>query len=377
MRRVVSFLLTMSFLHLGIARSLAQEIAPQVDPQMSVVFDWQAQRCATDDVPDAPLRAVRLADGTIMAVASQFDTRRFLGPDLNHLRRDCTIVYKSQHDPDPSQFADRTWLVSFWTDDGKTIYALDHNEYHADLHLGACQFRTLEQCWYAAIGLVKSTNSGRTFDRVTVEPIAAAPVREEASQGQRRGFANPTNIIKKDGYFYTIIRASGYGNQAQGNCLFRAQKLDDVHSWMLFDGTSFVPSESDPYEKSSGNSVPCAKLNLAGAVGSVVLHQPSGLYFAVSEARGAPGQKDIIGFQTSSDLLKWSPLKALIELPLARGQLCGTPYTYAYPSLIDPSSSSRNFETVSNSAQLYLTRISMLNCGMTENRDLIRMSVKF
>lgn len=345
--------------------------------EASVVYDWSTQRCETQDVPDAPIRAVRLADGSILAIDSAVDTRLFLGPDLDHLRHDCTVVYKSEHNPDPSKYADRTWIASLWTDDGKTIYGLDHNEYHADLHPGRCQFHTLEQCWYAAIGLIKSIDAGKSFQRVAVEPIAAAPVREEVSQGQRRGFANPTNILLKDGYYYTIIRANLFGSQRQGNCLFRAKRIDDIHSWTLFDGKTFIPSQTDPYENPAGNQTPCAVLSLGGALGSVVQYEKTGLYVAISEMRDPDGQNGQILISTSADLLGWSAPKIVAKLPTAIAHQCNDSYTYAYPTLMDPTSPSRNFATIGAHPFLYMTRIRMSKCGLTPNRDLVRLGVQF
>ena len=208
-----------------------------------------------------------------------------------------------------------------------------------------------------------------------MEPIAAAPVREELSQGQRRGFANPTNILQKDSYYYTIIRANTYGNQRQGNCLFRAKQIDDVHSWTLFDGKAFVPSEADPYANSRGNSMPCAPLNLGGALGSIVQYGNSGLYLAVSEMRETDGRSGQILIATSRDLLHWSSAKSILKIPLANAHQCSDAYTYAYPSILDPTSHSVNFDTVSDNAVMFLTRIRMANCGLTPDRDIVRFAI--
>ena len=59
-----------------------------------VVFNWEKQRCDREDIPDTSVRALRLIDGTVFAVASSVDARRFLGSDLNSIKRDCTIVHR-------------------------------------------------------------------------------------------------------------------------------------------------------------------------------------------------------------------------------------------------------------------------------------------
>ena len=55
---------------------------------------------------------------------------------------------------------------------------------------------------------------------------------------------------------------------------------------------------------------------------------------------------------------------------------CGHPDPIAYPSLIDPTSRSRNFETVGKTAYLYYTQFHYASCVQTLDRDLIRVEVK-
>jgi hypothetical protein len=94
-----------------------------------VVFNWTNDRCAMWDIPDAPARAFRDADGKVQLIATHFINRRMVGDTLNSVKQDCNIIMDSHKNPDPSQFNDREWISSVYTLDGKTIYALVHNEY--------------------------------------------------------------------------------------------------------------------------------------------------------------------------------------------------------------------------------------------------------
>ena len=56
---------------------------------------------------------------------------------------------------------------------------------------------------------------------------------------------------------------------------------------------------------------------------------------------------------------------------------CGDPEPIAYPSVLDPDSSSRNFETTGKRAYLYFTRYNYESCQETLDRDLVRVPIEF
>jgi len=354
------------------------QLSAEVLSDPSVVFNWSTQRCDDDDIPDNPIRAVRLANGTVLALGSSFDTRPFLGRDLNSIQRECVLVHKSRLDADPAQFADRTWLASTWTEDGKTIFALGHNEYQADKHPGRCKYPKYVQCWYNTIGLFRSIDGGKSFERAAAKPMAAPAFQQDFDQGRPRGFFAPTNIIKMDGYYYTLIRTTGGGAQSSGECLFRAASVGDISAWTYFDGSDFIPSALDPYHDDVSHVRPCAILRgLIGSVGSVVKDLTTGLFIAVTGFQGTNDNPGGILFATSRDLLTWSKPQNLVRFPLAAVATCKDPFGFGYPALLDPRSTSLNFEDTAGNPYLYLTRTHIANCHMTLNRDLVRMSVRF
>ena len=75
-----------------------------------VVYDWTIDRCEDLDIPDLPARAFRDQDGQVQLISSHANTRRFVGPDLDNVVRDCTIVMTALVDPEPRLFIDGGWV---------------------------------------------------------------------------------------------------------------------------------------------------------------------------------------------------------------------------------------------------------------------------
>ena len=159
--------------------------------------------------------------------------------------------------------------------------------------------------------------------------------------------------------------------------MFRAANVGDVSSWTYYDGHEFIASALDPYRDDLTHVRPCAALQLVpgNVVGSVVRYLKTGTFIAVMAAQGVGYEHGGILFSTSHDLLTWSKPRLLASFPLATVQSCDEAFTYAYPSLLDPKSPSRVFDSISDNAYLYVTRIHMAKCGMTPDRDLIRVRV--
>ena len=217
------------------------------DPaKMEPVFLWTRDRCAEDDIPDAPLRAVRLDSRHVLAFATHEQNRRFVGAELGALRRDCRIVFSGQRSDKPEDYSDRVWISALWSEDGRTIFALGHDEYQAHRHPNRCRFSTYLECWYNAIVPLRSDDGGETFSRVGERPVATLPIRQDVDQGHPRGFFEPTNIIKRGDAFFTLIRAGAESPQKAGTCLFRADDLARPESWRFFDGEGFSENV-DPY----------------------------------------------------------------------------------------------------------------------------------
>ena len=83
-------------------------------------------------------------------------------------------------------------------------------------------------------------------------------------------------------------------------------------------------------------------------------------------------------YSTSSDLLNWSLRTLLLEIPLPWNHTCGGEDSGAYPVLLNPGSSDRNFGTTSQSTYLYWTRLHYDEfCNISSELDLNRIPIKF
>ncbi len=111
----------------------APELAPvvvEVTGPEEVVFDYSEQACGDYQRPDLPARAFRNADGTVSVVMSSPDNTRLVGPSLDELSVACEVIRTSQYDHDPAAHAHFEWIGALYTEDGNTVHAVIHNEYH-------------------------------------------------------------------------------------------------------------------------------------------------------------------------------------------------------------------------------------------------------
>lgn len=368
-------------------RAVAQvpALAVAVAGEPVVVFSHDRDGCDRLDKPDAPARAVRLADGTVALFAPHFDNRALRGPDLLSVRPDCAITFEGAGDPDPARFSDRGWIAALWTEDGERVFAVVHNEYQGHRHPGRCPTRRYHDCWYNALTAAVSTDGARRFRPLGPPPhlIAALPDTAEAVRGAPAGFFNPTGIVRHDGALYMMAYASGRGAQPRGTCLLRTRAIEDPSSWRGFDGTDFTVRFADPYagiaDPRAHVCQPIGRGGLQWPVTALVRHAPSGLFIAVMQGRPHRPDRDEpapgIYIATSPDLLHWSA-PAFVMPAIGHGQFrCGGEKPLAYPSLLDPASTARNFDTVGDTAQLYVTRFDVPDCRIHGSRSLLRIPV--
>jgi hypothetical protein len=370
------------FLMVSPAIALTLEIPSGSQPE--IVFDHRRDACAPSDVPDVPARAFRSADGTVRLIASHWTNRGMSGPGLDSLRHSCEILFQAGGNDDPAAHDDRGWIVSTYTLDGTTVHALVHNEFHGHKRPALCPSGRYMDCWYNTITYAVSTDGGRNF-RALPAPrhyVAGVPYRYDTTRGRRSGLFNPSNIIRRGGWFHIFVSAAAQGGQAAGICLLRTDRLDDPSSWRAWDGRDFTVRFTDPYRTSdSAAPATCRPVpGLTRLMGSVSLHRPSGLHVGLFAHRQRPTPDaepvDGIYYATSPDLIVWSEARLLYATPTTLNRECGTK-PVVYPSLLDPDSPSRNFEDTDDDASLYLTRITLDGCKTGWARDLIRLPVHF
>ena len=344
---------------------------------LQVVFRAGDRPCGGVDVPDAPARAYRDADGEVVLFAPHYDNRPLRGPSLDRLTLDCRTALPSAGRPEPEAYDDRSWITATWTRDGRAVAALVHHEYQANTHPGRCRHPDYMACWYNTVIAAASRDGGRSFERPRRPVVVAgAPFGQDHDQGRHRGFFNPSNIFGHAGAAYMFAATTGWAGQPSGACLFRSADPLDPGGWRAFDGQGFTVAARDPYRTKAPPPAACKPIEpFPAPVGGVVRHRGSGAYLAVFQAKADGGRFPESGFYAtaSRDLVTWDKPRLILAGRTLYDDPCTSgPSLISYPSLIDPQAEGRNFDDVGDSADLYYTRLRVEGCQVTSDRDLVR-----
>jgi hypothetical protein len=353
-----------------------------------MVFDWSRDQCAPEAIPDTPARAFRDSANNVHLMLAAGVTRQFVGSSLNSVRLNCDLVMGAAQNADPAEYSDREWVTSPYTLDGSTVYSLVHNEYLGRNHPGMCSAPPAEYavCAMYAVTSAISQNGGTSFSHAgnAAHLVAAMPYRY-ALDVPNYGLS-PGGIVKHfDGYYYALIRATDYQAQRAGACLMRTKQLADPTSWRAWDGDGFNVQFINPYTSTSSPSQHvCQPLDyIKGMTEGLSFNTWLGQYVLVGTGMmpdPALG-RDVWGFyySTSTDLIHWSEMNLIMEAVVPwtyKG--CGDDDPVQYPSLLDPNSTTRNFETTGRTMYLYLVRDHYNQwCNQDFDRDLVRIPVAF
>jgi hypothetical protein len=351
------------------------------------VFDWSRDACEPVDLPDQAPRAYRDFQGRVRMFASNYVTRGFIGPSLNAVKHTCNVALKSDLDPRPSQFDNREWLSAPYTLDGRNIYALVHQEYHGEGPRSACPSGSYNGCLYNAITLASSSDGGTSFShRPPPQHLVAGPPYRYVPDSGPFGLFQPSNIMRKDGYFYTLLQAERFRKLNRGTCLMRSRNLADPNSWRGWDGDGFSIRFANPYRQRVDPEKHLCKPIAFQQIGvmsqSLTYNTYLDRYVLIGPSgKRLPGKRRGVTwgfyFSVSKDLIHWSDRRLIAQTELPWTHRCRDRDSVTYPSLLDPSSRSRNFETTGRRPYLYFTRIHYDGCRMSLNRDLIRRRVEF
>jgi hypothetical protein len=339
-----------------------------------------------------PARAFRNGHGTVELFASHAVTRRATGPNLESVTHQCPIVMGSTLNADPSMFSDREWIADTYILGDGTVMALITQEYQGTTHKGQCPSGDYFKCWFNSITLGVSHDLGATFTHFSPEPthlVATVPYRYQADTGPA-GIYLPSNILRlNDGYYYTLVAAFPYQAQGSGVCPMRTNDLTNPKSWRFWNGSSYSGTFIDPYRDSSP---PEQHLCLSVGISDIGVMSSSLTYstYLNKFVLVGPSTNDFTtglerqGFywSTSSDLIHWSRAQRLMAGEMIWSQTCGAPDPVLYPSLLDPASTSQNFETIGRRPDIFFTQFhytynSATSCYMTLDRDLIRIPLEF
>ncbi|WP_424931438.1 hypothetical protein [Amaricoccus macauensis] len=351
--------------------------------QAETVYDWQAERCARWDIPDTPARAWRDDMGMVHLLAGSEETRISSGPSLSRLTRSCEVAHRGGNFDDPGAYDDRVWIASTYREAGRLI-ALAHVEFHGHRRRDLCPAGDYMACWWNAIVELVSEDGGRSFQNPAgaSELVASLPYRPGFDTGQREGYFSPSNILRRGDHLYALIFAEAYEAQKRGACLIRRPVGGGPDDWRAWDGTGFSARFVDPFREAPPEPAVhvCAPVpGIVSTLSSVVRHRGSGTYVAVTPAtlRDGDGPRvSGIWWTRSTDLLVWEKPELLLEVPLLWRRDCAAPAAHAYPSLLDESSHSDNFEDIGDDFWLYLVRMPLgEDCSVGPERDLIRFPV--
>ncbi|MEK6272246.1 MAG: hypothetical protein AABM42_06320, partial [Actinomycetota bacterium] len=78
----------------------------------------------------------------------------------------------------------------------------------------------------------------------------------------------------------------------------------------------------------------------------------------------------------SDNLVNWSRRRLVMAAPSIHSYRCGGRDPIGYPSVLDPGSQSRTFETAGQYPYLYYTQFNYQRCRQTPNRDLVRVPLE-
>jgi hypothetical protein len=107
-------------------------VTVKVITEEEIIFDWATDRCEDFQSADLPVRAFRTAEGLIQLILPFPQNFRMLGADFDSLEVDCNPIMQSARHYDPAKFDFTEWLASVYTEDGQTVHALVHNEFHGN-----------------------------------------------------------------------------------------------------------------------------------------------------------------------------------------------------------------------------------------------------
>jgi hypothetical protein len=321
-----------------------------------------------DQQPDAPLRAVRQRDGSILAVASDQKPRLLRGPDVDHLGFDCRIVLPAEPGPD------RRWLHALYAlDDGRLVGML-HDEFQGHRDASLCPSGHYRACWWNSVDLAVSTDGGASFQRQAA-PVAALAMPYQGDVGRPVGYFNPSNILAWKGLYYMAVFAEGFGAQQRGICMLRASDPGRPDSWMAWNGADFAVRLGGPgsAKDQAGICSPVSPGNVQASLMTIAQITGQDLFVGIVGLGATAGRVGGFYAVTSHDLVHWSKPSLIFEAPLMFKFTCSDDFAFAYPSLIDEGSASRNFETIGSHVSLYLTRIRLANCHIGPSQDLVRI----
>lgn len=347
-----------------------------VDGPVRTVFRWTSDRCEDEYLPDAPARAFRRADGQVVLMATHRENWTLTGPSLDSLTTSCKTVLSSA-DHKRAGGEGNLWIQALFTRDGKNVAALVSQDMTQETRRGGCPALSVPgQCWLNAILSAYSADEGRNF--VLGAPVAELARRMPQGHEGRLGVFTVSNIVKGPDGYYMMTYMQGPGREQRGNCIFRSNDPMKPETWRAWNGTAFIVDLKDPGTGAQCKPVGAGRLlNEVRSLSWSTVHKT---WIAVFTGRIKLDRDEVAvpGFYaaTSPDLMNWSAPHRIMPAP-TRAREQQNDYVVSYPSLMDPQSASRIFDTIdSNQPWLFFTWHHLSKGRGTLNRDLVAVPLR-
>ncbi len=370
------WLIVVSLLYISAAAAEQPVVVRAISPP-AVVYEWATERCEDNWIPDAPARAYRRTDGSLVVMATHYTNGILRGRGFDDLKPDCAVKAEGAENPDPAAFDDRFWTEALVPGaDGKVIALVSH-EYLGARHPGHCEAEASPgpRCWYSSLLLAESDENSFAFKLLQDDRkfLAAPPAAFDPKGKARIGFFTTSNVIRSgDDWLYMVAWVDL--PQLHGNCLFRASAADPTGGWYALHNGVFDQQFLNPYTNGAASRT-CdivGKGGLLNILRSVVWLEHQQRWLGVYNMSAGGSQPEGIYYTTSIDLINWSAPNLLFRNDEA-ADARGCKAVYQYPSLIDHGSSSKIFDTASDDLYLYMTRFNQQSCRRGLDRDLVRV----
>lgn len=342
-----------------------------------LVASWENIDCETGAHHDfdQPPSAYRREDGTVLLLAGNSFNFKLEGRSLDTVSQTaCAPLLESARRPEPDAFRDNEWLFAIRATGKNRATGFVHDEFHGGEHgLQNCEITSPQnfECWYGAITRVVSSDDAHSFQRpdAPLNVIAALPYRFQS--GRKRGGVFAPKVVEntRSGKVFMLATFTDVSRRMGDRQCFLQARDSELTDWRAWDGRDFTADIGSPYSKDREKTdcVPVMKGNLAS-----VKYIPDRDVFAGVGTNGVE-----FWYTFSTNLVNWEAPRSLKTSPRPSTWKPGDPPPEAYPSLLDPESSSRNFDTLDKRPYLYFVRYAVEN-GKVElrKRELLRIPIK-
>ena len=210
--------------------------------------------------------------------------------------------------------------------------------------------------------------------------VVAGPVQYIANGGVQGAPAH-RNIVERNGYYYFMLDCAFLHiidkQQRKNKCVYRTRNISDPSSWKGWNGDSYAVPVFDPYTQAAPSNSSIKKLLPApvntSLSGSLVWLREVGEWVIV----GTTFNENKFGqvyYQSSKDLLHWS--EAVLLLNLSHTPAIRDGKGALYPSIVDPSSSRRNFDDFGTDGYIFWTEFSCPSTGECWERNVVRRTLR-